>query len=406
MLRRKKRAAALLAFAVLTGVLSVGPGAKANHDATLNIQVGAGLDTPRAASMRFLAPRIVNVHRGDQVTFDVTGPHTATLLPADTSAQDWLDENFGLDRDFFYIQPDDEAGAYNDAFASIDEPTDPACGGVDEPTCDFNGAGVLNSGSAFGQGGDPEAPPVEHFTFTAEIDVAQGSTVWVVCLAHPHMRMKINVVDNNSATTTQADIDGAEAAQLAMDNEWAAATHAKMKAKNSSHVGADGRRVVDAWAGVENHHASIMQFYPRKLNLRKGDTVRWHFTDLVYEDHTVSLPIPTIFGINFGALECDPGDGADTPANEDPNAGPPCAEGETVEFENGAEFLFGTGDGVLRKGADMENSGVRGANVLYATPPFHGVDPYDVKFNRTSGERPIRYLCFLHDRMGGSIVVK
>ena len=64
-------------------------------------------------------------------------------------------------------------------------------------------------------------------------------------------------------------------------------------------------------------------------------------------------------------------------------------------------LLFGMGDGVLRKGADMENSGVRGANVALASPPILGVAPYDVKFARTSGERPIRYLCFLHDRMGG-----
>lgn len=406
MLRRKKSAGALLAFAVLSGVLSVGSGAKANHDATLTVQVGAGLDTPRAASMRFLGPRTINVHRGDQVSFDVTGPHTATLLPTNVSAQDWFDDNFGINKDFFFVQPDDEEGAYNDAFASIDEPTDPTCGGTGEPICDFNGTSVLNSGSTFGQGGDPEAPPAEHFTFTVEIDAAPGERIWVVCLAHPHMRMKINVVDNNTATTTQAEIDSAKAAQLALDNEWAAATHAKMKAKRSTHIGADGRRVVDAWAGIDNHNAAIMQFYPRKLVLKKGETVRWHFTELIYEDHTVSLPIPTIFGMNFGALECDPGAGADTPGNEDPNAGPPCAEGEAVEFELSSEFLFGLGDGVLRKGADMENSGVRGANVAPVSPPFLGVAPYDVKFARTSGERPIQYLCFLHDRMGGQIVVK
>ena len=405
MLRRKRSAGALLALTVLCGVLSVGSGAKANHDATLTIQVGAELSTPKAQSMRFLAPRIISVHRGDQVTFDVGGPHTATLLPTNTSAQDWLDDNFGIGKDVFFIQPDDEEGLYNDGFAAIDEPTDATCGGAGEPVCDFTGTAVLNSGSAFGQGGDPEAPPIERFTFTAEINASVGESVWVICLAHPHMRMKINVVDNNTAATTQAQIDGAEASQLALDNDWAAATHAEMKDKRSSHIGADGRRVWDAWAGVDNHWVSIANFYPRKLVLKKGQSVRWHFTELIYEDHTVSLPIPTIFGINFGVLECDPGAGADTPANEDPNAGPPCADGETVEFEFGNDFLFGMGDGVLRGGGDMESSGVRGANVAPVGAPFHGVDPYDVKFARVSGDKPIRYLCFLHD-MGGQIVVK
>ena len=404
MLRRKRSAGALLALTVLSGVLSVGSGAKANHDATLTVQVGAGLSTPRAASMRFLGARTINVHRGDQVTFDVTGNHTATLLPTNVSAQDWVDDNFGPGKDVFPVAPDDEEGKYNDNFASIDDPTDPTCGGEGEPVCDFNGTSVLSSGSLFAQGGDPEAPP-EHFTFTAEINVAPGERIWVICLAHPHMRMKINVVDNNTAATTQAEIEASKASQLAFDNEWAAAAHARMKAKRSSHIGADGRRVFDAWAGIENHTASIMQFYPRKLVLKKGQTVRWHFAD-VYEDHTVSMPIPTIFEqLFFGSLECDPGAGPDTPGNEDPNA-PPCAEGETVEFENSDEFLFGTGDGVLRGGADIEHSGVRGPQVLLGGAPFHGVDPYDVKFARTSGERPIQYLCFLHEAMSGKVVVK
>jgi len=227
----------------------------------------------------------------------------------------------------------------------------------------------------------------------------------VVCLIHPHMRMKINVVDNNTATTTQADIETAKAAQIAQDQDWGEATHNRMKARRSSHVGANGVRVWDAWAGIDNHWASLQQMYPRKLVLKKGETVRWRFDGLVYEDHTVSLPIPAIFqNLNFGGPECDPGDGADTPASEDPNA-PPCPSGSTFEFELSNDFLFGVGDGVLTRAADdYEHSGVRGAN--HTAAPFKGVSSYDVKFARRSGDKPLRYLCFLHEKMGGKIVVK
>lgn len=395
----------LVALAVLGGLLATGSTASANHDATLEVQVGAKLLGVPGESMRFLGARSINVHRGDQVEFTITGSHTATLLPTDVSAQDWLDANYGPDKDYYPVHVDDEAGEFIDSFGSIDEPTDPGCGNAGEPSCSFAGREVLNSGSRFAQA-EQEAPA--NFTFTVEIDAAAGETIWVVCLAHPHMRMKINVVDNQTATTTQQQIDTAEAAQIALDTDWAEATHNKMKARKSSHVGADGKRVWDAWAGVDNHYASLTQFYPRKLVLKKGETVRWRFDNMVYEDHTVSLPIPTIFErLQFGHGECDPGAGPDTQATltdpNDPFSEPVCPEGSTVEFEFD-EFLTTTGDQVLRGGDDYEHSGVRGANVT--SSPFAGVESYDVKFARRSGERPIQYLCFLHENMVGKIVVK
>ena len=46
---------------------------------------------------------------------------------------------------------------------------------------------------------------------------------------------------------------------------------------------------------------------------------------------------------------------------------------------------------------------MRGPNV---GSPFAGSQSYDVKFVKRSGERPYQYLCFLHENMGGKIVVK
>lgn len=355
--------------------------------------------------MRFLGPREINVHRGSEVEFTISGAHTATLLPTDVSAQDWIDENFGPGKDYYFVQPDDEAGEYNDSFAQIDDPTDPACGGAGEPACRFDGTQVLNSGSVFGQGSEEE---IQDFTFTVEINANAGERIWVICLAHPHMRMKINVVDNQAATTTQAQIDTTAAAQLAQDLDWAEATHNKMKSRRTFRLDAQGNKVWDAWAGIDSHYASLDQFYPRKLVLKKGDSVRWRFDSLIYEDHTVSMPIPSVFqNLAFGHGECDPGAGPDTPAGlsdpDDPFSEPVCPEGTTVEFEFD-DFLTTVGDGVLTGPRDLEHSGVRGANVTYA--PLAGVQSYQVKFNRRSGDRPFQYLCFLHQNMGGKIVVK
>jgi len=398
-------AAVMLAFVAFTG-----PSASANHNGALEVQVGAPIASVNgAASMRFLGASRITVHQGDTITFDIGGAHTATSLPANTGADDWLDDNFrGLDKPFYYVNtdPDEAAGIVKDNFLAIDQPSDPTCGGAGEPACVHDGTEVVNSGSLFGQDS-----PAERFDFTIDVDAQAGDFFWVVCLAHPHMRMKVTVVANNAAATTQEAIDTAAASQLAQDTDWAEATHAKYKAKRTSHVAANGVRYRDAWAGVDSHTASIAQFYPRKLVLKKGQRVRWRFDGLVYEDHTVSMPIPAIFGINFGTAECDTnGDAPDGDVEPIPPATPEdeptCPPGAVLEFDfDPADFLSGVGDGVLRGRNDMEHSGIRGANIV-TEGPLHGNSSYDVRFAARSGDRPFQYLCFLHDRMGGKIVVK
>ena len=405
-MKGSKRVSAFVVLAVLGGLLATGTTASANHEtAPLKVRVGSKLLGVPGESMRYLGAREISVHKGAEIEFTVTGEHTATLLPTDVSAQDWVDANYGPGKDIFPVQPDDEAGEYIDAFNEIDEPSDPTCGGAGEPVCKFDGTEVLNSGSIFGQGGEEE---IQNFTFTVEIDANAGERVWIICLAHPHMRMKVNVVDNQTATTTQAQIDTAAASQLALDLDWAEATHNKMKARRTFRVDAQGNKVWDAWAGVDNHYASLQQFYPRKLVLKKGDKVRWRFDNLVYEQHTVSMPVPQMFRtFQFGHAECDPGAGPDTPAEltdpNDPFSEPVCPDGTTVEFEFD-DFLKTTGDQVFRGLSDLEHSGVRGPNLVQ--PDFLGVQSYDVKFTKPSGERPYTYVCFLHENMAGKIVVR
>ena len=343
--------------------------------------------------MRFQAPDTISIHSGDRLTFDFQGFHTATLLPSGVGADDWMDDNAGGSgsHSFAHTDPDDGTGEYKDNFGFIVTPTDPNCGRGDQAPCNFTGDDVMNSGA-------PNEPGDQ---FSATISADPGTTFWVVCLIHHNMRMRVKVVDDPASTTPQTTIDQTRAQNIARDTDWARATDAKYNAKRTSHRTANGSRVWDAWAGVDSRHVSLFSFYPRKLKIDKGDTVRWRFDSLVMEDHTVSMPVPTLFNnIQFDDAMCDPdgdgGPGPDTRAEFDDQGNPVCPEGSQLEFDISSQFWGGTGNGVLKGRRDVEHSGIRGVQAGVMAPPAAGNGSYDVKFAEATGNRPVTYICFLH----------
>ena len=406
----RKRASLFLAAGLIAAAAVPGGNALANHGGNVTIQVGEALDGVPGETLRFLAPYAISVHRGDTVTFDLRGSHSAGLLPDDVGAQDWLDENwYSTDGPYSPLLADDEAGEINDNFAKIDAPSDASCGKTGEPACEYTGNGFVYSGTVFGEEPGEGQPFPETMTFATTIDAQPGTRIWVVNLVFPGERMKIQVVPNNEPATTQADIDTARAAQLAEDQEWADATHAKMKAKRTSHVAQDGTRVWDAWAGFDNQHASLNQFYPRKLKVKKGQRVRWHFSQTLNQIHTVSMPIPAIFDQSpdlFGTFECDSPNAPDQPAPTPPSdqEEPQCPEGTTLEFEF-AEFLTGLGNGTWTGNHDIEHSGFRGSDLQHFSPPLQYKSPFTVKMNKATPKSPMSYLCFIHESMFGTVKV-
>jgi plastocyanin len=387
--------------ALAAGVLSVGPAASAGH-AAITIQVGSVLRGAPAESMRFHAPDTITVHQGDRMTFDFHGFHTATLLPAGVGADDWLHDNAnetGAPFAFVHSDPDDGTGEYKDNFGFVVTPTQTTCGRGDQEACAYTGDAVLNSG----------APQEPGETFTATINAEPGSTFWIVCLIHHNMRLRVKVTGDPATATTQETIDEARRAQVARDTDWARATHTKYSAKRTSHRTASGRRVWDAWAGVDSRWVSLFAFYPKRLVIQRGDTVRWRFDSLVMEDHTVSMPVPSLFGnLVFDQAMCDPdtdsGAGPDTPA-EETDQGPVCPEGSQLEIDIGEQFWGGVGNGVLTGNRDVEHSGIRGSQAAHLVPPAAGQDSFDVKFMERTGRRPVTYICFLHP-MDAEVVVE
>ena len=410
--------APLIVVALLVAGLMI-PGQASAQAAGLSVQVSApfavgnncdpetGKGCRTGESMRFLAPAL-KVHKGDTLTFDFAGFHTATLLPTDADFLAFRGANTGgVGKPFstFIADPDDTTaeGAAADkpavkanpaaAFPSIaGAPVD--CGAADNP-CDYDGTEVVNSGLPFAP------PPV---TFNVTVNANPGESFWVICLLHTHMFLRVNVVAANEAATTQAEVDATKASLTATDLEWAQATDAKLINKQSSHRTSTGKKVYDVFAGKDSHFASLNGFYPKRTTIPKGATVRFHWSNLVYEDHTVTMPVPTAFSLfeEFFAFMCDPDtDSGPGPDNSgDPNAQDPsalCPDPSQFEVDTSSQVFWGTGDGIFRGASDIQHSGLRGAQF--------SMSPMDVKFTARSNKKGWKYFCMLHP-MQGRIVVK
>ncbi|MDQ3981961.1 MAG: hypothetical protein M3271_04695 [Actinomycetota bacterium] len=388
--------------ALAAGVLSVAPTASAGHG-TVAIQVGASLPGSPGESMRFLGPKSITVHQGDRISFDFHGFHTATLLPAGVGADEWLEDNAEGTGPYSFIarDPDDGPNAYKDNFGFIVTPSDPSCGGSGERPCDYTGGEVVNSGA-------PQGP--DESLFTATVNARPGSSFWVVCLIHHRMRLRVKVSTDPTEATPQTEINQARDAQIAQDTDLARAAHAKYNVRRSSHRTESGRRVWDAWAGVDIGHVALLAFYPKRLVVGEGETVRWRFDHLMYEDHTVSMPVPAVFGINFDRPMCDPdgdaGTQEDTPAEEHEEGPPTCPEGSELEIDIEDEFWSGVGNGALTGRNDVEHSGIRGAQAADISPPAAGTGPFDVRFTDPTGKNPVEFICFIHGNMVGNVHVR
>lgn len=414
MKRSLRKFAVLAALSVAAVVAIPSPPATATHAGALNIQVGGHFGVGpncnqqtfkgcrSGESMRFQAPNL-KVHAGDTLTFDFHGFHTATFLPANTDLFHWIQSNTpGTSSPFSLLVPDPDDTPLDNGSSerpsvkvnnAVQFATDPSCGGADNP-CSYDGT-LLNSG--FPQG--------EPASFSATINANEGDVIWVLCLVHPHMFVKVTVVGDDVPASTQADIDVARAANLAADFDWAEAKDAKLINKRSSHVTASGQKVYDVFVGVDNHRASLNAMYPRKTAVPKGATVRFQFNELIYEHHTATMSFRE--GLERGqemfSPWCDPdtdsAPGPDNPAEF--GGGPPCG-GDFSQFEVDVPSPLWnvSGNGVFRGNADFENSGFRGG-LQFSTGPF------DVKFAKPSNRKGWRFFCLVHGPgMSGRIRVR
>ena len=337
--------------------------------------------------MRFFAPPNFTVNQGDTVTFVFDGFHTATLLPDNTNPGDFAAEHqTPLTGDYSTIVPDSDDGAgkleFNPAVAF---PSSQTCGTASAP-CDYDGKSLVNSGL-----------PLAAQSFTVTINDQPDSNVWVICLIHSNMSMRIHVAKGSETPTTQAEIDAYRTKTAAADHDAAAALIPLLQ-HPSHHKLANGQVVWDAYAGFDQDGFGLDGMFPSKLHVKKGQTVRWHFSQLTMNIHTVTFPKKqaAAFNAQFPAPVCEATSG-DTPASP---TGPPCADPTALELEVPLAAAVPAGDHKYAGSTSgLHSSGIEGT----ATG---NTASYDLKFTKTSSKKGFKYACNVHGTMmSGAVIV-
>jgi plastocyanin len=419
-MKGSRRRLSVIASAALTALLVIPTfTGSASAATTYTVQMFVGI--PKGFSLRVMAPMTgkaptVQIHKGD--TINLVGG--ATLLPVGLGPLDWranyasdVDQPWGPvltdpDADLTDPFPTVAPLKFGPAFFGISSDD---CGGDLASQCVFDGS---DSDPVTGPlvGGDRE--PYDNNMFV-RIDANPGETLWATQMFGPSSFktvLRIQVIPNGDTATTQDQIDSAKTTLRALERDTAAALDAKLRRTSTKHKLPSGVTVWDAFAGYDTQTFTLLQMYPAKLVVHKGDKVRWHFAQDDVDDHSVTFPFSYAAGNNgIGATGvvpvCDPdGDNSDGPDEftvdfdtfQCPNPG------DELELDLQAVFLKKTGDGKYPGG--KEHSGIRGGNLpeTVFTPPTDG--PYDLRFTKAK-LKGYRYACAIHGGfMDGFVVVK
>ncbi len=404
--RRYLRWSILFAFGVVL-VLPFTRSASAQAAPPYTVEIGQVLEGIPAESMAFY-PSSLRVRSGEVVRFTnefgsipETGIHAALALPPNVAPADWERENaFNLDGEwaFFQTDPDEDPGPYPTALKGNWKtilPSDLSCGTADNP-CITGTSPAARSPINSGVSG-----PLD---FNLKIEAEPGTRIWVICAIHTKMRMKIDVVAEDAPTSTIEEIVAANEAKLLQETAKAERLDRIYSARRTSTLRADGSRLWDAWPGIERGTLFLIDMYPNKLSVDRGDAIKWHFEDTKTEIHSVTFPLAEALKVNNAPwliLKCDP-DTDEGPAEDlEPPPGAPCPSppSDVWEFDIHNRFYFPHGNGAMR-GDEYESSGMRGALAGMSQKPFV------MRFPQSSGLTVFDFACQLHPTMRGAVKVR
>lgn len=407
---RRHTFAASLLLAVAVAAL---PAIDARAQTVYEVEVGR-LITERdltKESMRFY-PGELQVHQGDVVRFTSVGFHGVALLPLGETASEWTADQaggIGRPRSLFQADPDEDTGALKGNLGAIFPSRD--CGWPTEAPCEFDArpheAGdVLGSGLALVPEGD--SAEARQLDFSVTINADPGEVVEVVDIVNPKMTMRIEVVAADEAASDPAAI--AEQSDAAFQQDVAAANrlHRSYSKKNVTKK-IKGKAYRMAWAGVETQTVSLRGMYPRVISIKKGQGVRWNFTENVFSAYTVTFPARRAIATaqTFPVIACDPdGDVESDVADTAPTSAqaPYCSSYAELELEVPEQLAAPAGDARLTSAKDVASSGLRGAGLVT------DARPYDLLFPNPSPKKGFAYASALHEISGvratGKIVVR
>jgi plastocyanin len=323
--------------------------------ATVQVTVGTFVK-PINTDMDAFYPTRTSVRVGDTVRFVFAGFHTVTFPGGQRVAR-----------------PEIPAGSQN-------PPTNDASGAPywwggttralrGNPRVFLPVGGRSYSGTQYLNSGIPQGP---RFSYTVKF--TKAGTFKFRCSIHPKMAGQVTVAPKNAAVPSAAELKRLGAAELAADRAAATAVVRVQRAKPSA------TRTITAGPGPARF--TVTSFFPKRATVPAGSTVTFKLAGK-NEFHTVSFGTPQIFQrigptfigpppvIAFGPLVVYPTD--------PPAAGPP------------AVTPTAHGDGYVGSGF-LSDPGLPG-------PPH----TFRVRFP-TPGT--YTYVCFLHEDMGGQIVVR
>jgi plastocyanin len=354
-------------------------------------------------STRFY-PGSVKLHKGDILHF--AGFGAPALLPKDLSTAEAI-ERFAFDPTDPYSNPvpdpDDGPDAWKFDFSKF-TPTFVGCGTADNP-CEW-------AGSDPDAVGIPEEVPEIYVTITAN----PGDVIYANLFGYSHdADFRIEVVAQNETASTQAELD-TRASQLQRDDlDKAGALLNRFSTRESSHVTRDGTRVTDVWVGVENGPVALLGMFPRKVTIKRGQTVQFHFDYEGMETHDAFFPKSVARDVLFNTFVpvCDTDGDTGTALDvepifdeTDPEAPPACPDGAVLEFDLDPRQVTKQGNGVFAGASDVENSGIRTGELLQPHPILDE-SPWNLKFKKISPDGGWKYMCTIHGGlMSGLVIVK
>lgn len=288
-------------------------GASAAQAQTYKVQLDARPPAGEPWAFLRIFPGRIQVHQGDTINATFLGtdtPHTGTFVPTANPNQ-WRRQNQGPGGRWAPIIPDvnianDEQGLIiNPAVAN---PTSPGCGTSSDP-CTFNGSSVTSSGLV-----NP-GPQTSLFTKVT----APTGTYSFVCLLHPGMQIKIDVVPNGTAVPSPKQVASRRSHQVAQAvTRFGPAADATAQRVTRSSLG-QGHALWSLAAGGFFKNVSANEFPDAGLKVHVGDKIRVGGN---FEIHTATAPASAAM-IPFIVPGCE-GPNGDTP--------PPCADPSELEL--------------------------------------------------------------------------
>lgn len=382
--------------------MPAGP-AQARAAFTYDVQFGADFFDQGVPGFSLAAyPSSIKVVQGDTLHFFGFG--APPLLPAGQIPREWTEQhNTFLGDDWFQLLPDPDDGPNATKFNLVYFTAAEACEGSEASPCVYDGTST---------GDDPFFPPeTETGDAWVTIDAAPGSVIWGY-VGPGRAPLRIEVVTDPANASTPQEVAARAAQQLSEDFNEAHALHNKFSAKSTWHIDDQGRKVFDAWAGPTRGSIELLAMYPKKIKLKKGQRVQWHFGG-GNDVHNVVMSKKQAFDVldNTFFPQCDPdGDAGPGPDNmpnfEAESEADLCPDISQLEFDLDEREIFPQGNGVFNgKGSDLESSGIKSAE-SYQDGLFND-NPYTVKFKKVSNRKGYKYFCTIHGPfMGGRVRVK